>query len=63
MAQNQSTNDALCKKSQFWRPAGPVTASITPVPNTDAVSAMTTGPSRRSSGTGGPLRRYGALPV
>ena len=63
IAQNQMTNEALCRNSQGCRPAGPVTASAIPVPNTPAVDAMITGPSRRSSGAGGPLRRYGALPA
>src|SRR6516225_9307411 len=61
MAPNHNTNEALCKNSQA-RPSGPVSASMTPVPITATDVSTTTGPSRRSSGAGGPLRRYPAAP-
>jgi hypothetical protein len=48
------TNEAVRRNSQGCRPAGPVTASAIPVPNTGAVDARLTGPGssgRRSSAT------------
>jgi hypothetical protein len=52
----------VCGRSHGPWP-GPVTPSMTPEPKTHAVSPMMTGPRTRSTGAGGPLRRYGALPV
>ena len=62
IAQNHKMNDALCSRSHGPWP-GPATASMTPEPKTPAVSRTMTGPSKRSSGAGGPCRRYGSLPV
>ena len=57
-------NDDLCTWSHCWEPLpGPATASIAPEPKTHAVSSMMIGPSKRSSGAGGPLRRYGTFPL
>jgi hypothetical protein len=62
ITQNQTANEALCRNSQGPLP-GPATASMIPEPKTPAVEARTTGPSIRSTSSGGPFRRYGALPV
>ena len=59
---NQTTKNALCRNSH-GPAADPVTASITPVPMTPTEVTSTNGPSRRSSGAGGPWRRYPGAPL
>ncbi len=65
MKKSQPMNEILCTTSHpLGAPLlGPVTASMMPEPKTHAVSSMMTGPITRSSRAGGPLRRYGSLPV
>ena len=58
---NHSTNEALCRNSHG--PPRPTTASMTPVPSTATEVRMTSGPSTRRIGAGGPLRTYGREPA
>jgi hypothetical protein len=58
IAPNHRMKKALCASSSS--DCAPKNASAMPEPSTPTEVRMTTGPSSRSSSTGGPLRTYGS---
>ena len=57
MAPNHSTKLALCTLTSNGSHEGPTRSNPTPLASSTTVRITTTGPSRRSSKGGGPLRR------
>ena len=58
IATSQTMKLTLCHSSSWSREPGPSTSSSTPVTNTASVVTTSTGARPRSSGCGGPFRRY-----
>ena len=53
----------LCTSNSVPRLEGPISSRATPVASTIAVRPRSAGPSARSAGGGGPLRRYAGAAV